>query len=188
MLVWPQSVCLQQVVVECAGSSVGAQLLDPGLSELCHTGDCLMGLKNHVGKRKQYGKFVLPGLLGHMSCGSGSGLGSTQYTRHRHHYLPTPLQPVGDKQFAAIQALENIFCPDIPHQTTQEPTHTKVEPPETALSLQQIQQSTSVDLSTPLQEQPGSNLDGHRYPKRYSLSKNHPQWLAPANTLMQLNT
>ena len=46
-----------------------------------------------------------------------------------------------------------------------------MEPPETALPLQQIQQSTSVDLSPPLQEQPGSNLDGHRYPTRYSLSK-----------------
>ena len=64
--------------------------------------------------------------------------------------LHTPLQPVGDKQFAAIQALENIFCPDIPHQTTQAPIHPTVEPPEIALPLQQIQKSTSVDLSTPL--------------------------------------
>ena len=77
MLVWPQIVCPQQVVVECAGSGVGAQLLDPILSELCHPGDCLLGLKNHAGKRKQCGKFVLPGLPGRMSCGSGSGLGST---------------------------------------------------------------------------------------------------------------
>ena len=29
----------KQVVVECAGSGVGVQLLDPGLSELCHLGD-----------------------------------------------------------------------------------------------------------------------------------------------------
>ena len=43
-LVWPQIVCPQQVVEECAGSGVGAQLLDPGLSELCHIDDCLMGL------------------------------------------------------------------------------------------------------------------------------------------------
>ena len=46
-----------------------------------------------------------------------------------------------------------------------------MEPPEIALPLQQIQQYTSVDLSPPLQKQPGSNLDGHRYPTRYSLSK-----------------
>ena len=39
MLVWPQIVCPQQVVEECAGSGVGAQLLYPGLSELCHPGD-----------------------------------------------------------------------------------------------------------------------------------------------------
>ena len=57
-LVWPQIVCPQHVVEECAGSGVGAQLLDPGLSELCHPGDCLMGLQNHAGKSKQYGKFV----------------------------------------------------------------------------------------------------------------------------------
>ena len=37
---------------------------------------------------------------------------------------------------------------------------------------QQIQQSTSVDLSPTLQELPGSNGDGHRYPTRYSLKKN----------------
>ena len=35
-LVWPQIVCPPQVVEECEGSSVGAQLLNPGLSELCH--------------------------------------------------------------------------------------------------------------------------------------------------------
>ena len=84
-LVWPQIVCPQQVVEECAGSGVVAQLLNPGLSELCHPDDCLMGLQNHAKKRKQYGKFFLPGLPGHMSCGSGSGLGSTLYTRHQHH-------------------------------------------------------------------------------------------------------
>ena len=85
MLVWLQIVCPPQVVEECAGSGVGAQLLDPELSELCHPGDCLMGLQNHAGKRKQYGKFVLPGLPGHMSCGSVSVMGSTLYTRHQHH-------------------------------------------------------------------------------------------------------
>ena len=88
VLVWPQIVCPQQAVVECAGSGVGAQLLDPGLSELCHPGDCLLGLQNHAGKRKQCGKFVLHGLPGRMSCGSGSGLGSTRYTRHQHHAEP----------------------------------------------------------------------------------------------------
>ena len=62
-LVWPQIVCPQQVVEECEGSGVGAQLLDLGLSKLCHPGDCLLGLQNHVGKRKQCGKFVLPGLM-----------------------------------------------------------------------------------------------------------------------------
>ena len=87
-LVWPQIVCPPQVVKECAGSGVGAQLLDTGLSELCHTGDFLMGMQNRAGERKQYGKFVLPGLPGHMSCGRGSGLGSTLYTRHQHHAEP----------------------------------------------------------------------------------------------------
>ena len=88
LLVWPQIVCPPQVVEECVGSGVGAQLLNPGLSELCHLDDFLMGLQNHAGKRKQYGKFVLPGLPGHMSCVSGSGLGSTLYTRHQHHVAP----------------------------------------------------------------------------------------------------
>ena len=87
-LVWPQIVCLQQVVEEFVGSGVGAQLLNPDLSEGCHPDDCLMGLQNHAEKRKQYGKFVLPGLPGHMSCGSGSGLDSTLYTRHQHHVAP----------------------------------------------------------------------------------------------------
>ena len=40
------------------------------------------------------------------------------------------------------------------------------------LLLQQIQQSTLVDLSHTLQELPGSNRDGHRHPTRYSLKKN----------------
>ena len=61
VLGWPQIVYPQQVVVECAGSSVGAQLSDHGLSGLCHPGDCLLGLQSHEGKRKQCGKFVLPG-------------------------------------------------------------------------------------------------------------------------------
>ena len=46
-----------------------------------------------------------------------------------------------------------------------------MEPPETDLPLQQIKQYTSVDLSPLLQEQPGSNLDRHRYPTHYSVSK-----------------
>ena len=57
-------------------------------------------------------------------------------TALQHRYLHTPLQPVGDKQFAAIQALENIFCPDIPHQTTPAPIHPTVEPPETVFPSQ----------------------------------------------------
>ena len=88
MLVWPQIVFPPQVVEEFVGSGVGAQLLNPGLSELCHLDDCLMGLQNHAEKRKQYGKLFLPGLLGRMSCGSSSGLGSTLYTRHQHHVVP----------------------------------------------------------------------------------------------------
>ena len=84
-LVWPQIVCPPQVVEECAGSGVGAQLLYPGLSKLCHIGDFLLGLQNHEGKRKQCGKFVLPELPGRMPCGSGSGLGRTRYTRHQHY-------------------------------------------------------------------------------------------------------
>ena len=43
--------------------------------------------------------------------------------------LHTPLQPVGDKEFTAIQALENIFCPNIQHQANQAPIHPTVEPP-----------------------------------------------------------
>ena len=92
-------------------------------------------------------------------------------TALQHHYLHTPLQPVGDKQFATIQALENIFCPNIQQQATQAPIHPTVEPPDIAPLLQQIQQSTSDDLSITLQELPGSNADGHRYPTRYSLKK-----------------
>ena len=87
----------------------------------------------------------------------------------QHRYLHTPLKPAGDKEFAAIQALENIFCPNIQYQATQAPIHTPMEPTEIAPLLQQIQQSTSVDLSPTLQEHPGSNVDGHIYPTRYSL-------------------
>ena len=58
------------------------------MSELCHPGDCSLGLQNNLGKRTQCGKFVLPGLPVFMSCGSGSGLGSTRYTRHQHHAEP----------------------------------------------------------------------------------------------------
>ena len=93
-------------------------------------------------------------------------------TALQHGYLHTPLQHMGDKQFAAIQALENIFYPNIQQQATQAPIHPTREPPEIAPLLQQIQQSTSVDLDPTLQELPGSNADGHRYPTRYSLKKN----------------
>ena len=44
-------------------------------------------------------------------------------TALQRRYLHTPLQPVGDKQFAAIQALENIFCPNIQQLATQAPIH-----------------------------------------------------------------
>ena len=47
-LVWPQIVYPPQVVEEFVGSGVGAQLLNLGLSELCHIDDCLMGLQNHA--------------------------------------------------------------------------------------------------------------------------------------------
>ena len=39
-------------------------------------------------------------------------------TAIQHCYLHTPLQLVGDKQFSAIKALENIFCPGHPAHTT----------------------------------------------------------------------
>ena len=100
-LVWPQIVCPQQIVEECAGSGVVAQLLDSGLSELCHPGDFLMGLQNHAGKRKKYGKFVIPGFPVHISCGRGSGLGSNLYTRNQHHAEP--------KFCAAV--VTNVFIP-----------------------------------------------------------------------------
>ena len=61
VLVWPQIVCPQQVVEECAGSGVGAQWLDPVLIELCNPGDCLLGLQNHAGKRNSMGKYFSPG-------------------------------------------------------------------------------------------------------------------------------
>ena len=93
-------------------------------------------------------------------------------TTIQHRYLHTPLQPVGEKQFAAIQALENIFCPNIQQQATEAPINPPMEPQEIAPLSQQIQQYTSVDLSPTLQELPGSNGDGHRYPTRYSLKKN----------------
>ena len=78
---------------------------------------------------------------------------------------------MGDKQFTAIQALENIFCPNIQQQATEAPINRPTEPQEIALLSQQIKQSTSVDLSPTLQELPGNNGDGHRYPTRYSLKK-----------------
>ena len=60
-LVWPQIVCPPQVVEECVGSGVGAQLLNPGLSELCHPDDCLIGLQNHAEKGKSMGNSFSPG-------------------------------------------------------------------------------------------------------------------------------
>ena len=74
--------------MECAGSGAGVRLSDHGRSGLCHPGDCLLELQSHEGKRKQCGKFVLPGLPGRMSCGSGSGLVNNQYTRHQNHAEP----------------------------------------------------------------------------------------------------
>ena len=127
VLGWPQIVYPQQVVVECAGRGVGAQLSDHGLSELCHPGDCLLGMKNHAGKRKQCGKFVLPRLLGRMSCGSGSGLGSTQYTKHRHDAEP--------KFCAAVVFLRLMFLSPVallvPHSVTvpRYPKHAAHLPP-----------------------------------------------------------
>ena len=46
-------------------------------------------------------------------------------TALQHRYLHTPLQPVGDKQLAAIKALEQIFFPDLPG--TQGPAQTVPE-------------------------------------------------------------
>ena len=83
-------------------------------------------------------------------------------TALQHRYLRTPLQPVGDKQFATIQALENIFCPYIPQQTTPAPIQPILELPATALPPQKIQQFTLVDPSPPLQEHLESNFYRHR--------------------------
>ena len=47
-----------------------------------------------------------------------------------------------------------------------------MEPQEIAPLLQQIQQSTSVDLYPTLQELTGRNADGHIYPTRYSFKTN----------------
>ena len=60
-------------------------------------------------------------------------------TAIQHRYLHTPLQPVGDKQFAAIQSLQNIFFLDITHQTTPAPIHPTVEHPEAVIPPQQIE-------------------------------------------------
>ena len=57
-------------------------------------------------------------------------------------------------------------------QATKAPINPPMEPQEIAPLSQQIQQSTSVDLSPTLQELPGSNRDGHRCPTRFSLKKN----------------
>ena len=54
-------------------------------------------------------------------------------TALQHRYLHTPLKPVGDKQFATIQALGNIFCQHIPQQTTLAPSQPIVELLEAAL-------------------------------------------------------
>ena len=73
-------------------------------------------------------------------------------TSLQHRYLYTPLQPVGDEKFAAIKALENIFCPDYPAQTNPAPIHPIVELPTATLPPQLSQQSTSVDFSPQSQE------------------------------------
>ena len=105
-------------------------------------------------------------------------------TAIQHHYLHTPLQPVGDKQFAAIKLLEQIFCPD--HPGTQRPAQTiPAQPPSVApapiqpivelptanLPVQLSQQSAPFALSPLSQEHSANNFDRHRYPTRFSLSQ-----------------
>ena len=52
---------LLHVARECAGSGVGVQYSDHGWIGLRRPGDFCMGLKSHEGKRKQCGRFVIPG-------------------------------------------------------------------------------------------------------------------------------
>ena len=81
-------------------------------------------------------------------------------TAIQHRYLHTPLQPVGDKQFAAIKALEQIFCPDHPAQTipaqppsvAPAPIQPIVELPTANLPAQLSQQSAPFALSPLSQE------------------------------------
>ena len=65
-------------------------------------------------------------------------------TALQHRDMHTPLQPVGDKQFAAIQVLENIFCPNIQQQATQAPIHPTTEPPRNCSS---VTTNTTIHLS-----------------------------------------
>ena len=76
-------------------------------------------------------------------------------TALQYRYLHSTLQPVRDKQFAAIKALENIFCPDIPETTAPAPIQPIVELPTATLPPQQIQKSTLVDPSPPAMEERG---------------------------------
>ena len=92
-------------------------------------------------------------------------------TALQHRYLHTPLQPVRDKQFVAIKALEKHFCPDHPAKTTPAPIQPILEQPRATIPPQQIQPSTLVDLSPPSQEHLENNPDRHRYLTRFSLSK-----------------
>ena len=104
-------------------------------------------------------------------------------TALQHRYLHTLLQPVVDKQFAAIQALEQIFCPDLPYLTTQPPIiptqppsvvpapiHTIVELPTATLPTQLSRLTAPVSISTLSQEHSANKFDRHRYPTRFSVS------------------
>ena len=108
-------------------------------------------------------------------------------TALQHHYLHTPLQPVGDKQFAAIQALEKIFFPNI---NRKQPKRLSIQqwnpqklllcynkynnPPQLTyiLHYRNFLEATQTDINTL-----------HAIVWR----KIHIQWLAPANIPMQPN-
>ena len=119
-------------------------------------------------------------------------------TALQHRYLQTPLQPVEDKQFDAIQALEQIFCPDLPGTqrpaqtiTAQPPVLTTqpriipaqppsvvpapiqpiVELPTATLPAQLSQLPASVSLSPLSKEHSANNFGRHRYPTRFIVSQ-----------------
>lgn len=113
----------------------------------------------------------------------------------RHRYLHTPVQPVGDDQFLAIQALEKLFCPDLappsipfpvpppavllppvpvpaqPATLDPDPIQPTIELPSTLCSPPDSPLPALVS-PTPL-SQPDPLLDSshHRYPTRFSLSQ-----------------